>query len=73
MNELRLKDATRAAVLLLDAVDEAPDRSLTTVQTAFGSADVVKDEAGMDVVLHDRDVTVHVRREGRDDLEGRGC
>jgi len=70
--DLRLKDTARAAALLLDAVEGAPDGQITTVETAFGSADVVLDSGGADVVLHDRDVTVHVRRDGGDDPEGRG-
>jgi len=46
---------------LLDAVQSAPSRAIETIETAFGRADVVLDEGGADVVLHDRDVTVHVR------------
>ena len=56
-------DLARAAALVLDAVDEAPDRAMQTVDTAFGRADVVVDEDAVDVVLHDRAATVHVRRD----------
>jgi hypothetical protein len=62
--EHRLKDAARVAAQLLDAVESAPARTLTTVETAFGRADVVLDESGADVVFHDRDPSVHVRFEG---------
>jgi hypothetical protein len=68
----RLKDAARAAALLLDAVESAPDRALTTVETAFGSAFVVVDGPAVDVDLDDREATVHIRRDEGSDPEGRG-
>lgn len=68
----KVHDLARAASLLLDAVQSAPSRAIETIETAFGRADVVLDEGGADVVLHDRDVTVHVRREGGVDPDGRG-
>jgi hypothetical protein len=68
----KVHDLARAASLLLDAVDEAPPRTIETVETAFGRADVVLDDQGADVVLHDRDVTVHLRRDGGVDPDGRG-
>lgn len=67
----RLKDAARAAALLLDAVESAPDRALTTVETAFGTAFVVMDGSAVDVDLDDREATVHVRRDGGEDPEDR--
>jgi len=60
----RTQDLARAAALVLDAVDEAPDRTMQTVDTAFGRADVILDGQAADVVLHDRNATVHVRRGG---------
>lgn len=69
--EHKLKDLARSAALVLDAVDEAPDRALTTVETAFGTAFVVMDGNAVDIDLHDRAATVHVRIDGEDDPEGR--
>jgi hypothetical protein len=60
--ELKTKDVANAAAVLLDAVENAPGRDLSTLSTPYGPVDVVLDNAGADVVLHDRDVTVHVRR-----------
>jgi hypothetical protein len=60
-SQLKLKDAARAAALLLEAVDSAPERALSTVETAFGRAEVALDEEGADVVLREGDATVHVR------------
>jgi CRISPR/Cas system CMR subunit Cmr4 (Cas7 group RAMP superfamily) len=45
---------------LLDAVQDEADR-LDTFRCMEGRATVVIDDAGADVVLHDRDATVHVR------------
>jgi hypothetical protein len=67
----KVHDLARAASLLLDAVQSAPNRAIETVETCYGRADVVLDEEGADVVLHDRDVTVHLRREGGVDPDGR--
>jgi len=45
---------------LLDAVqDEA--RTLERFRGMFGAVTVIRDDAGADVILHDRDATVHVR------------
>ena len=60
--DLKVKDLTRAAALLADATDTAP-RTLKTVETALGRADVVVDDNAADVNFHDRDATVHVRIE----------
>jgi hypothetical protein len=60
----RTRDAARAAGLFLDAVEGVPNRSLTTVSTPYGRADVIRDGPAADVVLHDRDATVHVRFDG---------
>jgi hypothetical protein len=60
-NDPRTRDAARAAGLFLEAVEAAPDPSLTTVETPWGKADVIRDGDAADVVLHDRDATVHVR------------
>lgn len=62
MTDLRTKDVANAAAILEEAmrgVEEA-DR---TVSTPYGRATVIRDGEGADVVLHDRDVTVHVRTE----------
>ncbi len=72
--DLRVKDAARAAALMVDAADGAPSRTLTTVDTALGRADVVVDGPAVDVNLHDRKATVHVRfdealESGSDDAE----
>jgi hypothetical protein len=64
MTDLRTKDLANAAAILEQAtrrVEEA-DR---TVSTPYGRATVIRDGEGVDVVLHDRDVTVHVRPESR--------
>jgi len=61
--DLKAQDAVRAAALLLEAVEAVEDRTLETVRTAYGTADVVVDEGGVDMHFHDRDATVHVRRE----------
>jgi hypothetical protein len=60
MPELKAKDLTRCAAILADAVEEVDGRELTTVDTAFGRADVVVDDHAADVDLH-RGPTVHVR------------
>jgi hypothetical protein len=61
--DLKAKDLTRAAALLADATDTAP-RTLKTVETTFGRADVAVDGNAADVDFHDRDATVHIRFEG---------
>lgn len=69
--DLRTKDVANAAAVLLDAVRNAEGRKLTTVSTPHGPVDVVLDNAGADLVLHGRDATVHVRRDGGADPDGR--
>ena len=59
---MRLKDVANAAAILVQAVEGA-GREIATVSTPYGRADVILDDGGADVVLHDRSVTVHVRRE----------
>lgn len=56
----RFRDIVNAAALVVQAVESA-SRDLATVDTPYGRADVILDDSGADVVLHDRDVTVHVR------------
>ena len=58
---IRIHDLARAAALLLDAVDGAPGQAMQTVETCYGRADVVLDGQAVDVVLQDRNATVHVR------------
>lgn len=62
--DMRTKDVANAAGLLAEATRSAPDRSLKTVSTPYGDADVILDNNGADVVLHDEQVTVHVRLVG---------
>ncbi len=59
---LRVSDAANAAALFVEAAAAAPEGE-TAVQTPYGAATVVKSSTGADVVLHGRDVTVHVRPE----------
>lgn len=59
--QFRTKDVANAAGLLARAARSAPDRDLKTVSTPYGNADVILDEKGADVVLHDENMTVHVR------------
>jgi len=66
---LELKDLANAAAIAADAAGSAPPVT-RTVDTAYGLATVHRDDAGADVVLHDRDVTVHVRGEIPDDSSG---
>jgi len=61
--DLKAKDLTRAAALLVDATDTAP-RTLKTVDTAFGRADVAVDDRAADINFHNRGATVHIRFEG---------
>lgn len=71
--EMRVQDAVNAAALLLEAVENGPNRAFQTVESEVGGrADVALDGAGIDVDLHDRDATVHVRFDGGDAPEGRG-
>ncbi|MCS4185220.1 hypothetical protein [Salinibacter ruber] len=58
---LRVSDAANAAALFVEAA-AAPEGE-TAVQTPYGATTVVKSSTGADVVLHGRDVTVHVRPE----------
>jgi len=62
MDTPKLEDLTRAASILADAAEESP-RALKTVDTAFGSADVVVDDQALDIDFQDRNVSVHVRFE----------
>lgn len=59
---LRVSDAANAAALFVEAAAAAPEGE-TRVSTPYGAATVVKSSTGADVVLHGRDVTVHVRPE----------
>lgn len=59
---LRVSDAANAAALFAEAVETAPTGE-SRVETPYGAATVVKSSNGADVVLHRRDVTVHVRPE----------
>ena len=63
--DLKLKDVVRSAVLFLEAMEKGRDhaggRALQTVETAFGTADVVMDEQAVDLDFHDRPETLHVR------------
>jgi hypothetical protein len=45
---------------LLDAVEDEA-RTLERFRGMEGEATVIRDGAGADVILHDRDATVHVR------------
>lgn len=58
---MRLKDVANAAAILVQAVEGAGSE-IATVRTPYGKADVILDDGGADVVLHEHDVTVHVRR-----------
>ncbi len=60
MPDLKTKDLIRCAAILADAVAEVDGRELTTVDTAYGPADVVIDDHAADVDLH-CGPTVHVR------------
>ena len=63
--EMRVRDVVNAAATVAEAVHQAPDRALQAVETGLaGRADVVVDEQAVDVVLHDRNATVHIRRDG---------
>lgn len=57
---------------LLRTVEGARNRTLTTVETSFGRADVVLDGLAVDIDMHDRDATVHIRSGGGDDPEAWG-
>jgi len=57
------KDLARSAHLLADAHLGAPEEAEMQLDTELGRATVICDDAGADVVLPDRGVTVHVRRE----------
>ena len=59
---LRVSDAANAAALFAEAAANL-DAACAEVSTPYGTATVVKSSNGADVVLHDRGVTVHVRRE----------
>jgi len=63
INRMLAKDLARTAHLVADALRGAPDEAEMHVQTEFGPATVICDDVGADVVLDDRDVSVHVRRE----------
>jgi hypothetical protein len=58
--DLKAQDLARCAAILADAVEELDGRELTTVDTAFGRADVAVDDHAADVDLHGGP-TVHVR------------
>jgi len=60
----RTADVANAAALLVDAADNAPEGQ-REVATPYGTATVVRDGRGADVVLHDRDVTVHAGTDRR--------
>ena len=60
--DLRVKDAARAAALFVEAAEAAPEKE-AKVSTPYGAATVVNSCNGTDVVLHDWNVTVHVRPE----------
>lgn len=63
--DLKVRDVVNAAAIVTEAVQNAPGRTLSTVESALaGEADVILDDAGADVVLHEADVTVHVRLAG---------
>jgi len=63
--DLMLRDAVRSAVLFLEAAEKAHDlnegRAFQTVQTAFGTADVVINGQAVDLDFHDCPATAHVR------------
>jgi len=58
-----LRNVAIVAGVLLQAVEEAPDRALETVEVPSHTADVVLDENGADIVIQQDGVTVHVRRD----------
>jgi hypothetical protein len=60
--EERLEDVVIAAGVLVQAIKDAPDRALETVDTPCTTADVVLDDQAADVVLHYDDVMIHLRR-----------
>jgi hypothetical protein len=57
-----VSDAANAAALFTEAARSAPIGE-SRVETPYGAATVVKSSTGADVVLHGKDVTVHVRPE----------
>jgi hypothetical protein len=62
MADLRTKDVANAAAILEEAI-RGVEKADRTVSTPYGRATVIRDGEGADVVLHDRDITVHVRNE----------
>ena len=62
LQRMLTKDLANTAALMLDALRNAPDRAETTVNTELCEATVLVDDNGADVIVHDRDVTVHVRQ-----------
>jgi CRISPR/Cas system CMR subunit Cmr4 (Cas7 group RAMP superfamily) len=61
---------TRHLANLAGAIAEAVEGEPETVESfrsMYGPATVVRDGTGADVILHDRDVTVHVRRDSETD------
>lgn len=69
----RLSDIANAAAILAEAIGAIDGRGMETVDSEVGGrADVILDDDAADVVLHRRGVTVHVRRDGGGDPEGRG-
>lgn len=57
---VQTRHLANAASMIADAVAGEP-RTLETFVAMDGKVTVVRDDAGADVVLHDRGVTVHVR------------
>ncbi len=49
-----------AASMIADAAEGQP-RTLERLRCIHGEVTVIRDDNGTDIVLHDRDVTVHVR------------
>ncbi len=54
-------DVGTAAAVLKGVMENAPKRSLTTVSTPAGKADVILDGDQADVRFHDTGMTVHLR------------
>jgi hypothetical protein len=64
MDRMLLKDLAQQSHLVADSMRNAPPTgSPVELDTIFGPATVHVDSEGADVVLHNRDVTIHVRRE----------
>lgn len=58
----RLEDVANAAAILLGAVQDAPEGTREEVEALYTEAEVVIDGDAVDVTLHGKGATVHVRR-----------